>query len=266
VVVSALWFATPVAQAQSGGSAPAVQPEVTIQAQRELPHRLRNFVRQISGPVTLQDDGDSMQLWRRPVCPLVGGLPQKDGQFVFDRLTDTLTSLGIVMGSVGCRPNFFILATTAYVDTPRPVRIWYNAELRSADGGGDQQLTQGVNTQFQGTPTYFAYPVSPRTEFAVVRELASVIAVIDLTRMGGMDWRQVTDYVAMHGLTNVRTDADVGDAPSILRLFSEPPADRLMALSDWDRAFVRAAYQTDRKSRRQRLRVWQIMVRDLKHP
>lgn len=215
------------------------------------------------------------------------GLPRKDGQLVFDRLTDTLTSIGIAMGSVGCRPNFFIIATTqpeallraawrrnsgpldgadarAYIDTPRPVRIWYNAELRSADGEAHQQLAQLVNTQVQGIPTYFAYPVSPRTEFAAVRQLASVIAVVDVTKVVGMDWRQVTDYVAMLGLANVRTDADVGDAPSILRLFSAPAADRPMALSDWDKAYIRAAYQTDPRSRRQRLRVWQTMMGDIK--
>jgi len=264
------------------GSAPAQVslPEVTVSAPGQLRHRIKEFISQVSGPVALQDEGDPVLLWRRPICPLVGGLPGKEGQLVFDRLTDTLTSVGIPMGAVGCRPNFFIIATTqpeallkaalrrnsalldgpgaqAYIDTPRPVRIWYNAELTTPDG-------EGFNTQIQGVPIFFVRPVSPRTEFWVPRQVASVIAVIDLTRVAGMDWRQVTDYVAMLGLTKVRADAAVGDAPSILRLFNAPTGDRPMTLSEWDRAFIRGMYQTDRNSRRQRLRIWEAMVHDVK--
>ena len=97
----------------------------------------------------------------------------------------------------------------------------------------------------------------------MVRELAGVIAVIDLTRMAGLDWRQVSDYVALMGLTRVRADAEFGNVPTILRLFSAPASDRLMALSDWDRAFVRAVYRTNPISRRQRLDMVRSMAGDL---
>ncbi len=109
-------------------------------------------------------------------------------------------------------------------------------------------------------PTFRIEAISPRTEFNLVRVLKSVIVVVDLTKVEGLDWKQVTDYVSMAGLTNIRLDADRGDAPTLLRVFSAPPAERLMSLSPGDRAFRRSVYHTNQGSRRQRMDIVKSMV------
>jgi hypothetical protein len=77
---------------------------------------------------------------------------------------------------------------------------------------------------------------------------------VDARRTAGMDVRQVADYVAMMGLSNI--DVDVGDAPSILQLFS-PARSSDLGMSNWDTAFLRALCQTDQSSRGQRFEIAQ---------
>lgn len=67
----------------------------------------------------------------------------------------------------------------------------------------------------------------------------------------------------MTGLTHVNPDADFGDAPTILRVFSTPDKNRLMALTDWDRSFLKALYVTEASYSGQRLQIVHHMVGDL---
>jgi len=96
-----------------------------------------------------------------------------------------------------------------------------------------------------------------------VPDLLSVIALVDITRVMGLDWRQVADYVVMTGLTEINLDADVGDVPTILRLFSASGDARPQRLTAWDRAFIRALYVTDAVYRHQRVEMEKRMYRDL---
>jgi hypothetical protein len=75
--------------------------------------------------------------------------------------------------------------------------------------------------------------------------LKSVIVVIDLTRVVGLDWPQVTDYIAMAGVTEVNLNAQVDGAPTIMSLFSTSGDARPQCLSDWDRSFIKEIYLTD---------------------
>jgi hypothetical protein len=54
-------------------------------------------------------------------------------------------------------------------------------------------------------------------------------------------------------------NADLADAPTILRLFAQPQDARPKGLMDWDRAFLSAIDRTDQKSIDQR----PLIARDL---
>jgi len=219
-------------------------------------------------------------------------LPQEQGQFVFDRLTAALTRVGTALGATGCRPNFFVVATTKpesvlngvwnrrfkvfgdasptlikrFIDTPRPVRIWYKIVPTKADGspiGTTIQASNLTGSQFDGVPTYEHDGNGLRAEFVSTNSLLAVIAVIDLTKVGGLDWRQVTDYVVMAGVAQIDLDAELGETHSILRLFSSPDAPA--GLTDWDVAFLKGVNRTDPVSRHQRWHISQEMVEDLSH-
>jgi hypothetical protein len=265
--------------ADNHSAPPATLPQVTIRARRELERRTTQFVAKVTGPL---NNDDAIQRWQSPICLAVAGLPKEEGEKEFARLAHTLVSLGLPPEHEGCRPNFIVVVTPdpaallnaapaylfggqvglhAFITTPRPVRIWYNAVLTSEDGSLLDPSTG--ETPLGAVPTYRVLPVSPRAEYWMWRRFVSIVAVVDLTRVVGYDWRQVTDYIVMTGLTRVNPDADFGDAPTILRLFSSPDKDRLMSLSDWDRAFLKELYASSTSERSQRLRIVHRMTRDI---
>jgi hypothetical protein len=268
------------------GKAPESLPQIIIRG-KVLEKSVRTFISKISGVPAWSDD-DPVALWRTAICPLVAGLPQKDGEIIFDRLTNALDSVRVPRGAAGCKPNFFIVVTPTpeamlnawarhnpslfgdavgsehFIRTSRPVRIWYNAKWVDSDGAAPIPF-DAVSTLvgLDGIPTFEHHGESLRQEFVAVPDLLSVIAVIDLSRVLGMDWRQVTDYVAMAGLTKVDLDANLGDTPTILRLFTTAGDPRPQGLSEWDKAFLTALYSTSQVSRHQRLQVEANMLRDV---
>ena len=52
----------------------------------------------------------------------------------------------------------------------------------------------------------------------------------------------------MVGLVDVDVDANLEDAPSMLRLFIAPPSDPPEGPVEWDRAFLSALYHTDQRN------------------
>jgi hypothetical protein len=263
-----------------------------------LRHGLETYVSKLTR-ASLWSDDRPLKVWRKPICPLVAGLPRQEGQFVFDRLTDDLTAVGVSMGAVGCKPNFIVAATPQpevdlknwrkrfwiifgqagfdgkgepaqkFIAVARPVRIWYDAGLVDEVGNGPSAAAAAVvdsgmqnGSGFNGTPT-FQTGTMPRAEFTAVPALSSVIAVIDMTRVAGLDWRQVTDYIAFAGLTSVDLDADLGDAPSIMRLFTAAPLARPNSLSAWDSAFLEELYHTSQMARHQRVEIAKRMLVDV---
>jgi hypothetical protein len=272
-------------------------PQITVQGEA-LRQGLEAYVSKLTRAALWSDD-HPLKVWRKPICPLVAGLPRQDGQFVFDRLTDDLTAVGVSMGEVGCKPNFIIAATRRpeldlkdwhkrfwiifgqagfdgkgepaqkFISVARPVRIWYDASLVDEVGNGPSAAAAAIvdsgmqnGSGFNGTPT-FQVSALPRAEFSAVPALSSVIAVIDLTKVAGLDWRQVTDYIAFAGLTSVDLDANLGSAPSIMQLFTAMPEARPDSLSLWDSAFLNELYHTSQMARHQRVEIAKRMLQDV---
>jgi hypothetical protein len=154
-----------------------------------------------------------------------------------------------------------------FIDTPRPVRIWYNDIRAGKDGSpGTTSIVATsnlINSPFDGLPTFTHDGNGLRAEHVMVLDMLAVVAVVDITKVAGIDWGQVTDYIAMAGLTKVDLDADVGDTPSILHLFTASADSSPKGLSDWDQAFLRGLYHSNVFARHQRKIVSHRMVQDL---
>jgi hypothetical protein len=268
----------------AGPGKSASLPQITVTA-KVLQQRIDTYISTISGGFVRSDD-HPMARWRDPICPLVAGLAHDDGQLVFDRLTDDLRSTSIPLGQEGCRPNFFIIATidpvvtlkslwhhaphmsggqtgfNNFIDTARPVRVWYNAKLVRGDGTPTTSFGLGPKGVLQGVEA-FSMGVSPQVEFVAVPDLKAVIVVVDLTRVVGLDWRQVTDYIAMAGVTKVNLDARMDGSSTIMSLFAAPADARPQALSSWDRSFIKELYTTDAVDRHQRVEIAKAMFNDV---
>jgi hypothetical protein len=263
---------------------------ITVNAKREraiLEHRVDKFVYGI----TVTPFEDSIARWqaRTPICPLVAGLSQDDGEYMLSRLSQIAAAAGASLAPEKCQPNFFVVITSVpdeliaawskrndlfgrdayrskvsrFMTSSIPVRVWYNVQLTDRDGvrcGGGGGLNGAYLSAIDGIPIC---PGAGHLAHGTVRDISSVIMVIDAGLAKGASFGQLSAYVAMNGLAEIRTHAKVGDAPSILHLFSEPANAPQLGLSPWDAAYLKAIYHTDQTDKTQLLAVKDSVVHDL---
>jgi hypothetical protein len=266
---------------------------ITVNAKREraiLAHRVDKFVYGI----TVTPFEDSIARWQKqtPICPLIAGLSEDDGEYMLTRLSQIATTAGASLAPEKCQPNFFVVVTSVpdeliaawskrndlfgrdayksrvsrFMTSSIPVRVWYNVQLTDRDGapcGGGGGLAGAYIPAFNGIPICIVDPNAGHLRFGVVRDISSVIMVIDARLAKGINFGQLSAYVAMNGLAEIRTNAKVGDAPSILHLFTEPASAPQLGLSPWDAAYLKAIYHTEQTDKTQLLAVKDSVVHDL---
>jgi hypothetical protein len=259
---------------------PSPLPEVTVEAARaDLEHRVEAFVRGITRNPGFSDD-ESLVRWNTPICLFAAGLAAEDVKIVLARLSQISSSAGAPLARTPCQPNFVIVATSepdrvleawytrnnqlfgnampAHIreflesSRSRPVRVWYNINLGRKSGVRNGHFVPSNNraesSPFVGNAAFNFF---------------SIFAIIDTNRTEHITLDQLADYVAMVGLTNVNLDADIGSAPSILRLFALSAERQPSGLSSWDAAFLKALYQSNQASRTQRFEIAERIVHDI---
>jgi hypothetical protein len=244
-----------------------------------LERRVDAFVRAITRQPGLSDE-DSLVRWNSPICLLVAGLTAEEVKLVSARLLQISTSSGAPIARSPCQPNFIVVATSEpdrvlsawyardgrlFGDAPsarirqflessqsRPVRVWYNIDWGRKSGTRNGHFIPS-NTRAESS----AFVGNAAVDFL------SVFAIIDTRRTEHTNLDQLADYVAMAGLTRVDLDADLGSAPSILRLFEASGEHQPSGLSSWDAAFLKALYQSNQTSRTQRFDIAVRVTRDI---
>jgi len=247
-------------------------PQVTVEAQREaLAPRVRTFV---SESLYLEN-GEAATRWNSPVCPAVIGLPHEEAEFVLARLSQIAQAADVPLAAERCKPaNLQVIVTTepaallnkwwntphqrvfidestpttikAFINTPRPVRVWYNSVPSPANGSSEGQDKAGQPGSFEIRAPEFANPQGD-TRIARMMQwnLTSVIVVADASRLHDVKIGQLADYIGLCAFARLRTDAHRGDAPTILDLFQDAPAQSPAGLTPWDEAFLDALYHTN---------------------
>jgi hypothetical protein len=284
------------------GSASARLPQITVEAQRrETEKRVHEFVSHV--PVMSNSD-ESFARWGTPICPLIAGLPRDDGEFVLTRLSEIAASVGAPLDSRKCRANFIVLVTSdpvaslktwtgradyhhlfgeadpekikIFLKTQRAIRVWYNEQQVAAGNGPistpDSQigvltdrLTHSSSPELDSLGPTFQSSVATRQEWTAVWTISSVIEVVDAGAMKGFKFGQMTDYIATAGLAKLNLDAELGTAPTILRLLKETDDAKPSSLSDWDKAYLKALYHARQSSRLQPDLIRRSMLRDINH-
>jgi hypothetical protein len=252
---------------------------VTVEAQRE---RLERQISEYVSSITIHNRNDSLARWQLPICPLVAGLPFEQGKFVFLRVSQIASEVGIPLDSQDCKPNLLVVMTREpqkllqdwwskrpglfnrdrgvagikrKIRTDAPVRVFHNA--CSVPPGISKTFSPAVMAQC-GSGT-----LGTKLTRGAVRAIYSVIVVVDLQQTKDLGIGQLTDYIAMVSLAQIRKDSELGAAPTILRLFDERDAARPQGLSTWDQAFLRSLYDADPGSVMQRAGIKLRMKRDL---
>jgi hypothetical protein len=273
---------TPTPSTDSGSSKTGL-PEVIIEARRALEQRAHTFVDKLTHSRRFSNPDLPAPRWNQPLCFEVAGLPRKYAEFVAARLSQIATSVGAPVREECSRfsANFYVVFTPnpaetlyhlnhdptllqfhpettgpqieRFLNPPKSVvvRVWHNAEIL---GAGGMPLAADYAACFSrpGVVISCDYSGGSRITLAAAPAFLRTLAVVDSTRLQGIQLGQISAYVAMAGLVDVDDDVNLGDTPSILRLFTDPPNKRAEGLTEWDRAFLTALYHTDWRNSQQR--------------
>jgi len=280
---------TPTLSTDSGSSKADRLPEVTVEARRQdLEKRVHTFVAKLTHSSRFSDE--TVPRWTQPLCFMVAGLTADQARFVVARLARDATSVGASLRKRGCAQysaNFYVVFSSNPTETlkylhhrpallfhgdARPqqierflsppksdvVRVWHNAEVVGRDG---VSMVPGYAAcgSLPGQLVNCDAAASRLTRSAV-QAFTQTLVVIDSTRLQDIQLGQISDYVAMAGLVDFDADADLGDVPSILRLFADVPNERPEGITQWDLAFLSALYHTDQRSPLQRGQIAAKMV------
>jgi len=264
------------------------QAEVTVEARREtLEKQVHTFVGELTH--SRRFFPESVPRWVQPLCFLVAGVPRNHAKFVIARLSQVATSVGAPLREAGCSrnsANFHVVFTPdpaatlkslnwhprllfqddaaapqieRFLNPPKSnvVRVWHNAEFLGYDGTPVMPCPMGAGLCNRA--------IDSRISLSAVQAFTETFVVIDSTRLEGIQIGQISDYIAMVGLVDVDVDANLGDAPSILRLFSHAPDEHPEGLTEWDRDFLKALYHTDQRNAQQRGQIVTMMVNEIAH-
>jgi hypothetical protein len=264
---------------EKSGQPPPSLPEVTAEAQQvALRQRVEDFVRGLTQNPGFADH-ESLVRWHVPICLLTAGLAAEDLKTVSARLTRIISAAGAPLAREPCQPNFVIIVTS---EPDRVLEAWYarNKQLfgdatlpqirRFLDPSGSGPIRVWHNIDRGRTSTMRFGHFVPSNNHAesspfawnAVLNFFSVFAIVDTKLAPHATLDQLTDYIAMAGLSNVDLDADIGNAPSILRLFVSLQTP-LAGLSPWDAAFIKSLYQSDQTSRSQRREIAERVMHEI---
>jgi hypothetical protein len=295
-VLAAMHAGTSAAQAAAPAAAPADGKsegvaEVTVTATRaELVPRVSKFVNQIAA----RQNDEGLPRWQDPVCPLITGLPRQEGEYMLGRISEIATAAKVPLAGEKCRPNLFIFVTTQptqllqamdkekrlatfgdatptvvdeFINTPHPVRVWYNTSIRTPEGTPPNQgmpnAAQVLGGGLAGVRVYNDLDRTSHILLSKIWALSDVFVIVDQARLQAVSRGQFADYVAMVGLADIKPAAHLGDAQTILKLFEGAPQAAPEGLSDWDQSFLKFLYATDQISKIQRNHIANAIVRDM---
>jgi hypothetical protein len=234
---------------------------VTVEARRRrerIDRQVSEFVYTIAGSGRVE----SLARWKVPVCAVAVGLAAAEAEFVRKRIAEIAAEADVPLGRPGCGPNFVVIVAPEpekllrewwseehrlfnrdrgvggverFIESEQPVRAWHNA-CNAPPGISAHAFSAGEHCG-QGV-------TGSRLVWAAVRAIYSAIVAVDFTRIEGLTFGQVADYVAMVGLAQIRSSPELGEVPTILSLFSANGAGRPKGLTDWDQSFLEAVYDT----------------------
>jgi hypothetical protein len=256
---------------------------ITVEGARQREFVLRQ-VKTYVAAITAPSYQVSLGRWekRTPLCPLIAGLSRDDGEDILARISQITIAIGAPLAPQPCKPNFDVIVTSEpdellkawskrepwlfdddadeggikihqFLNASTPVRAWYNVSF----------------SDFEGLPLHWQFRsgvlARQGDHSGGLRDLSSVILIVDARLTEGVSSGQLAAYLAMVGLAQIRLDTKLGDAPTILQVFSSRGKAPPQGLSPWDQAYLKALYHTDRSDRTQRLAIARSIMQEVAH-
>ena len=243
---------------------------ITVQARKDR-EKLEQEVSQFVGAAMVHRWGEGLLRWQTPVCPLVAGMPRETGEFILRRVSQAARNAGAPLAPEQCKANFLILVTAEpdqllagllrkqprifdlahglgavhhFLQTERPVRVWYNVQDQGDDAGmGTAVAVTGTSSPSAKAADWpSARLPNSRLTYTVSKSIYTAIIAVDLHRMNNVNIGQLADYAAMVGLAEINMDRTVDVAPSILQLFGATGDAPSEGMSVWDQALLKSLY------------------------
>lgn len=250
--------------------------EIIVRGRRmsEIEADLRKYVQEFVGKVAAPAAGRGYARWHRSVCVGVHNLQRDAAQYVVDRVSQAALDVGLEPGEPGCSPQVIIIFATnaktlatflvkhdkrlflpgmglggmartrdaldAFAASDKPVR-WWDVSIPVDARTGERAVRLSID---DGAPVVNVAGPS-RIHSGIVDQLRQVLIIVDATKLHGMTWQQLGDYLAVVSLAQIRSEADLAAFDTILNLFTNPAA--YSGLTDWDRSYIRALYTYDQE-------------------
>jgi hypothetical protein len=245
-----------------------VLDEVVVRG--SLRDRIEAFVAEVAAP----PKGRYMAAWRDRLCPGVVNLEGQAAQAVLDRISAVAGELDVASGRPGCDPNVVIVFTDdgsgiARALVERDRNIFLHPQL-SHFNRDEAALETFMSAEVPVRWWHLSAPMDPQTgqlridlsndlyprertsadgrlSESSVDVLYKVIIVVDVDLLNGANLAQLSDYLAMVSLAQVDVEASVDSEDTVLNLFRRPGA--IGGLTDWDRSYLRAVYESPSRRR-----------------
>jgi hypothetical protein len=263
---AALVIATP-AMAQDQSS----EPDIVV-----VGERLQEMVRSFVGEVAEAPRGEQqMARWDRTICPLVAGLPQRQMQYMADRIAQRAHQVGLQAQGPGCQANILIFVTPdasvlaegivdeyrelvafystngvstlgrgpleEFTTSTAPVRWWHVNETVSGDGQSMAGNSSGSMVMRTGQPP-------GRLRRATRQDFLRVLIIVDARQANGVTFQALSDYLAMVSLAQLDPEGETTGVPTVLSMFADRDAGRAIpaAMTEWDEAYLDGLYNARR--------------------
>ena len=245
---------------------------IVVVGQRPEGLSLREYVHDFVIELTDPPSGDhGYALWDDDICVGVENLEADSAQYIADRVSDVARQVGLRPEGPGCRPNIAIvfaadgqtLASRLVEDQPGLFRPYggvsgttqglaaLNRFATSDAAVRWWQITMVVDDMGRVAtvlPTSLSGPPTVRGANSLITnsvhdEMWASYIIVDASKLEGVTWRQIADYLAMVALAQINPEARPGGYDTILNLFSSSrPAP---GMTEWDEIYLQSLYELD---------------------
>ena len=231
---------------------------------RSLREAVDDFVDEVIAPPV----GRGPARWDRKVCVGVANLRREAAQALVDQVSAVALRAGLEPGEPGCSPNILVVAAgdgremaralvearphvfrPSYAGAARSslqLRLfqereaavrWWHVSVPVQDETGD------IAVRLPGQPAPLVRQDGSRLTTRIRNDLRRAFVIIDLTRMDGVTFQQLGDYVGMVALAQIDPEAETRAYDTVLNLFDQPA--HSPGLTDWDAAYLAALYDAE---------------------
>jgi hypothetical protein len=203
----------------------------------------------VGGPTT-PGGAAADSLAGQTVCPQIMGLPPAYAEFIVARIRKVGTALGAPVSRKPCDASANNLVVVFTPDAPAFIRKLADDKPRAFGfeyhGALVEDLAKppGPIKAWYGVRTVATEPRFSRLLTAAQSAIFQVLIVVDTNKTDAVNMGQVSDYVTMIALAQIRPDKVPPLTPSILNLFNDVAAGRTPAdgMTRMDAAYLQALY------------------------